>query len=171
MQLAGVGILVGVRGVPAGKGAVERARADGVQLVGELVLGGARRLARETATSTMAVYTHFGGMGPLVSEVAAEGFRRLIARVGEVPPSDDPVEDLRLMAVAYRANALDNRYLYAVMFGSASLGGYRPEPGPVAAEAFAQLREAVERAMAGGPLRAGDPRRSPRSSGARCTAT
>jgi AcrR family transcriptional regulator len=118
-----------------------------------------RRLTRETGTSTMAVYTHFGGMGPLVSEVAAEGFRRLIARVGEVEPSDDPTDDLRRMAVAYRANALDNRYLYAVMFGSASLGGYRLEAGSVedGVEAFAQLRDAVERAMSAGALRAGDP--------------
>lgn len=118
-----------------------------------------RRLAKETGTSTMAVYTHFGGMGPLVSEVAAEGFRRLIARVDEVVPSDDPVDDLRRMAVAYHANALDNRYLYAVMFGSVSLGGYRLEAGSVAvgADAFAQLRDAVERAMAAGALGAGDP--------------
>jgi AcrR family transcriptional regulator len=118
-----------------------------------------RRLARETGTSTMAVYTHFGGMGPLVRDVAAEGFRRLIARVAEVEPSDDPIDDLRRIAVAYRANALDNRYLYVVMFGSASLGGYRIEAGSIeaGADAFAQLRDAVERAMSAGALRAGDP--------------
>jgi AcrR family transcriptional regulator len=118
-----------------------------------------RRLARETATSTMAVYTHFGGMGTLVSEVAAEGFRRLIARINKVDTTEDPVDDLRRMAAAYRANALENRYLYAVMFGSAALGGYRLEAGSaeVGAEAFAQLRDAVERAMTEGSLRAGDP--------------
>lgn len=118
-----------------------------------------RRLARETGTSTMAVYTHFGGMAPLVSAVAAEGFRRLIARVAEVEPSDDPVGDLRRMAVAYRANALDNRYLYAVMFGSASLGGYRLDATAteVGDEAFTQLRDAVARAMDLGALRPGDP--------------
>ena len=119
----------------------------------------ARRLARETGTSTMAVYTHFGGMGPLVAEVAAEGFRRLVARVEQVGSTDDPVDDLRRMAAAYRANALANRYLYAVMFGSASLGGYRLEAGSVevGAEAFAQLRDAVDRAMRAGVLRSGDP--------------
>lgn len=118
-----------------------------------------RRLARETGTSTMAVYTHFGGMAPLVSAVAAEGFRRLIARVAEVEPSDDPVGDLRRMAVAYRANALDNRYLYAVMFGSASLGGYRLDATAteVGDEAFTQLRDAVASAMDLGALRPGDP--------------
>ncbi|WP_183098095.1 TetR/AcrR family transcriptional regulator [Nocardioides pelophilus] len=118
-----------------------------------------RRLARETGTSTMAVYTHFGGMAALVSAVAAEGFRRLIARVAEVEPSDDPVGDFKRMAVAYRANALDNRYLYAVMFGSASLGGYRLDATAteVGEEAFTQLRDAVARAMDLGALRDGDP--------------
>lgn len=118
-----------------------------------------RRLARETGTSTMAVYTHFGGMPALVSEVAAEGFRRLIARVAEVEPSDDPTGDLKRMAAAYRANALHNRYLYAVMFGSTSLGGYRLDAtaAEVGEEAFAQLRDAVARAMELGALREGDP--------------
>lgn len=118
-----------------------------------------RRLARETGTSTMAVYTHFGGMPRLVSEVAAEGFRRLIASVAEVRPSDDATLDLRRMAAAYRANALANRYLYAVMFGSASLGGFRLDAAAaeVGSEAFAQLRDAVARAMELGALRRGDP--------------
>jgi len=33
-----------------------------------------RRLAEETGTSTMAVYTHFGGMQSLRDEVRREGF-------------------------------------------------------------------------------------------------
>ena len=54
----------------------------------------ARRLAAEAGTSTMAVYTHFGGMPALVRAVVAEGFRRLYERVGAVPLTDDPVHDL-----------------------------------------------------------------------------
>ena len=54
----------------------------------------ARRLAREAGTSTMAVYTHFGGMPALVRAVVAEGFARLYDRVAEVEPSDDPLADL-----------------------------------------------------------------------------
>ena len=118
-----------------------------------------RRLAAGAGTSTMAVYTHFGGMPALVREVAAEGFTRLVDRVGEVAPSDDPVEDLLRMAAAYRANARDNPHLYAVMFGSASLGGYRlrdDELG-VGLEAFGQLVTATERAMDAGVLRRDDP--------------
>ncbi|MCW2796911.1 TetR/AcrR family transcriptional regulator [Nocardioides sp.] len=118
-----------------------------------------RRLAREAGTSTMAVYTHFGGMPALVREVVAEGFARLYAHVDEVSPTGDALEDLRQMAVAYRANALENPHLYAVMFGTASLGGYRlheDEMG-VGLAAFSQLMGGVERAMDSGALRRDDP--------------
>jgi len=118
-----------------------------------------RRLAREAGTSTMAVYTHFGGMPALVREIAAEGFARLYDRVAAVEPSDDALDDLRRMAVAYRANALAHPHIYAVMFGSASLGGYRlhDEELDVGLTAFGQLVAATEWAMALGQLRRDDP--------------
>ena len=118
-----------------------------------------RRLAAGAGTSTMAVYTHFGGMPALVREVAAEGFARLVDRVGQVEATDDPVEDLLEMAAAYRANARDNPHLYAVMFGSASLGGYRlhDQELQVGDAAFAQLVAAIVRAMEAGALRRDDP--------------
>jgi AcrR family transcriptional regulator len=118
-----------------------------------------RRLAAEAETSTMAVYTHFGGMPALVREIVVEGFARLFARVEAVEPSGDPLEDLRRFAVAYRDNALDNPYLYAVMFGSASLGGYRLHDDDLAIGlgAFGQLVEATKRAIQAGALRQSDP--------------
>lgn len=118
-----------------------------------------RRLAREAGTSTMAVYTHFGGMPALVREIVAEGFRRLYDRVGAVPATPDPVEDLKGMAAAYRAYALADPHVYAVMFGSASLGGYRlrEDELDVGLAAFGQLAGAVRRAMTAGLLREGDP--------------
>ncbi|MGN6475411.1 MAG: TetR/AcrR family transcriptional regulator [Mycobacteriales bacterium] len=84
-----------------------------------------RRLAAEVGTSTMAVYTHFGGLPELVRAVVREGFKRLGDHMAAVPETDDPLADLAALGEAYRANALDNPQLYAVMFGSASLGGYR----------------------------------------------
>lgn len=120
----------------------------------------ARRLAAEAGTSTMAVYTHFGGMPALVRAVAAEGFAQLYARVDAVEDSDDPLEGLRRMAVAYREHARAHPHMYAVMFGSASLGGYRlaKDERDVGRPAFEQLASAVERAMAAGALRQDEPR-------------
>jgi AcrR family transcriptional regulator len=119
----------------------------------------ARRLTREVGTSTMAVYTHFGSMPALVREVVADGFARLTARVGAVPRTDDPLHDLTAVAAAYREHALAHPRLYAVMFGSASLGGYRlhDDEKAVGLEAFAQLVAVVARAMEAGALRPDDP--------------
>ena len=119
----------------------------------------ARRLAAETGTSTMAVYTHFGSMPALVRAVAVEGFARLQARVAAIEPSGDALEDLRRSAVAYREHALANPHIYAVMFGSASLGGYRlhGEELGVGLEAYGQLVELTRRAMDADVLCRDDP--------------
>lgn len=120
----------------------------------------ARRLARATGTSTMAVYTHFGSMTGVVEAVATEGFRRLIAHVDAVGRSDDTLADLRRMAGAYRDNALENRHLFGVMFGAISLDGFhgRGADPEVAAAAFDQLVAGISRAMDAGVLLPGDPR-------------
>ena len=119
----------------------------------------ARRLAREAHTSTMAVYTHFGGMQALVREIVVEGFRRFADHVTDQPQTDDPAADLVEMSFAYRENALENPHLYSVMFGATSLGGYRlaPEEREVGRYTFVVLADAVERAMDAGRLRRADP--------------
>jgi len=86
-----------------------------------------RRVAAEAGTSTMAVYTHFGSMPDLADAVVAEGFARLGALLAEVPRTDDALADLAGLARAYLVNARTNPHLYAVMFGTASLGAYRPQ--------------------------------------------
>ena len=75
-----------------------------------------RALVSGTGTSTMAVYTHFGGMDGLWRALRQEGFTRLAARLAAVRLSRDPVRDLAALAVAYVRNALDHPDLYRVMF-------------------------------------------------------
>jgi AcrR family transcriptional regulator len=83
-----------------------------------------RRLATAVGTSTMAVYTHFGGMDDLVRAMVHEGFARLHCRLTQVCRTADPVADVAALGWAYRNSALDAPYLYAVMFGSSSLAGF-----------------------------------------------
>ena len=78
------------------------------------------------------------------------------------------------MAAAYLENALADPHLYAVMFGTASLGGYRlhDEELDVGLAAFGQLvggRGAGDGRWA--PCAATTRPRSPGRSGRRCTAT
>jgi AcrR family transcriptional regulator len=77
----------------------------------------ARKLAAEIGMSTMAVYTHFGGMSELFEEIVREGFLRFAARVEAVPETDDPMADFFGKGIAYRNWALENSQLYRLMFG------------------------------------------------------
>ena len=117
-----------------------------------------RKLAAEVGTSTMAVYTHFGGLPGLVAAVVEEGFARLRQHMADVPHSDDALTDLAMLGMAYRSNALDNPYLYAVMFGSVPLGAFRRSAeDETGRDTFEVLVAGVARAMDAGALRRGDP--------------
>lgn len=75
-----------------------------------------RSLVAGTGVSTMAVYTHFGGMDGMWKAVRQEGFARLAAGFANVATSADPIEDLTALVAAYIDNALDHPDLYRVMF-------------------------------------------------------
>ncbi|MEB3021418.1 TetR/AcrR family transcriptional regulator [[Mycobacterium] crassicus] len=81
-----------------------------------------RRVAGTAGTSTMAVYTHFGGMSQLIAAVADEGLRQFDAAL-TIPVTEDPVADLLATGIAYRAFAIDRPHLYRLMFGSTSAHG------------------------------------------------
>ncbi len=80
----------------------------------------ARKLAAETGTSTMAVYTHFSGMTGLIEAIAAETFARFTDALTEVAETADPVADFFLMGVHYRDFALANPQRYQMMFGTSA---------------------------------------------------
>ena len=80
----------------------------------------ARKLAAETGTSTMAVYTHFGGMTGLIDAIAGETFVRFTRALTEVEQTDDPVADFFVMGVHYREFALANPQRYQMMFGTSA---------------------------------------------------
>lgn len=122
----------------------------------------ARKLAAEIGASTMAVYTHFGGMAALVDAVAREGFRRLIANMATVGQSDDPVADLYRLALAYRRTAVEHPELFTLMFREAGAHGQavgdllKESPDSEAAASFRGMVAAVSRTIEAGRLK-GDP--------------
>ncbi|HVT71077.1 MAG TPA: WHG domain-containing protein, partial [Trebonia sp.] len=83
----------------------------------------ARRLATEIGASTMAVYTHFGGMTQLIEAIAYEGFVRLSAREAAVRETADPIADLLRLGIAYHEHAMANPRLYRLMFGVTPVNG------------------------------------------------
>ncbi|HEV2781540.1 MAG TPA: TetR/AcrR family transcriptional regulator [Actinophytocola sp.] len=118
-----------------------------------------RRIAAEAGTSTMAVYTHFGGMSGLVREIVYEGFARLQDFMTRVKQTDDPVADLGVLGRAYRHNALTNSHLYAAMFGGEKLSGFEltEEDRQHGRYTLTNVVECVTRCITLGRFRPADP--------------
>ena len=127
----------------------------------------ARKIATEAETSTMAVYTHFGGMTGLLDAIAVDVFVRFTQALTEVRETDDPVADFMAMGFAYHRFALANPQRYQLIFGTSppgSLAAYRTDltvTGSATnraewAASFGALRSAVHRMMAAGRIRDDD---------------
>jgi AcrR family transcriptional regulator len=124
----------------------------------------ARKVASAAGTSTMAVYTHFGGMQGLIADVAEEGLRQFDA-AQTVPQTDDPVADLSAVGAAYRRYAIERPHMYRLMFGSTSAHGINAPADniltlPVAEigerhRSFAHVVNAVRRCMLAGRITVG----------------
>jgi AcrR family transcriptional regulator len=123
-----------------------------------------RKVAGAAGTSTMAVYTHFGGMQGLIAEVAEEGLRQFDAAL-TVPQTDDPVADLLATGASYRRYAIERPHMYRLMFGSASAHGINAPAHNVltltVAEieqrypSFAHVVRGVQRCMVAGRIATG----------------
>lgn len=110
-----------------------------------------RGLAAAAGTSTMGVYTHFGGMPGLWSAVRQEGFTRLAARLAAVGRTEDPVHDLAALCAAYAEHALAEPDLYRAMFETR----HGLADSAAADATFGMLIDAVARARAAGRFTAG----------------
>lgn len=120
-----------------------------------------RKLTAEIGASTMAVYTHFGGMSGLLEAIRDEAFVRFGRQLREVPRTDDPVADLFALGLAYREYALASPQRYRLMFGVTAPGTgaaidrdlttkAMPTGDPDVDTTFGQLVETVRRAMDAG---------------------
>lgn len=112
-----------------------------------------RRLADEVGTSTMAIYTHFGGMPQLRRALRREGFDRLRAQLDGVAATYDAVADLALQGLVYRANATGNADLYRVMCMEEPLDA---DDATFGSETFVLLVAGVERCIEAGRFHGAD---------------
>jgi AcrR family transcriptional regulator len=123
-----------------------------------------RKIASAAGTSTMAVYTYFGGMPGLIAAIAEEGLRQFDAAM-TMPPTSDPVADLMATGIAYRRYAIERPHMYRLMFGSTSAHGINAPAHDVltltVAEindhypSFAHVVRGVHRSMLAGRIAAG----------------
>ncbi len=76
-----------------------------------------RELARAFGSSTMAIYTLFGGKPGLMQALYAVGFARLHAYALSAEHRDAPLRWMVRQMLAYRRFAFDHTGLYRLMFG------------------------------------------------------
>lgn len=107
-----------------------------------------RAVVAGTGASTMAVYTHFGGMPGLWRAVRQEGFSRLAQRLDAVTRTPDPVRDVAALGAAYVVSGLDAPDLYRAMFDAQA----ELEDESAADRTFGVLVGAVARARDEGRL-------------------
>lgn len=121
----------------------------------------ARTVALTSGSSTMTVYSHFGGMPELLNAVIDEGFKRLAEVFSRVPVTGDPLADLCSMALRTRQSAQDNPHLYDLMFGLSMRATYRPLPvsgrSPAFTEAYGHVIAACARLVDSGRVGQHDP--------------
>ena len=112
-----------------------------------------RRLAADVGSSTMAIYTHFGGMDDLRRAVRREGFARLAAFLSGVERTGDSVADLCVGGWAYYLNGTTNPNLYRAMFMDKPIDEADAEVGRYT---FQYLVDAVQRCIDAGRFDPGD---------------
>jgi AcrR family transcriptional regulator len=125
-----------------------------------------RKIAGAAGTSTMAVYTYFGGMPGLIAAVTEESLRQFDAALS-APQTDDPVADLLVTGMAYRRYAIERPHMYRLMFGSTSAHGINAPAGNVLTltiaeieqhiPSFAHVVRAVRRSTLAGRISVGPP--------------
>lgn len=126
----------------------------------------ARTVASAAGLSTMAVYSHFGGIPELTRAVIDHGFKELDRAFSQLPVTDDPIADLAVQALTCRRVARQNPHLYDLMFGLSTRATYRPlsDPdvrssgsSPAFRNVYARIAVACARLVSSGRVRQQDP--------------
>jgi AcrR family transcriptional regulator len=116
-----------------------------------------RRIAETAGTSTMGVYTRFGGRTGVLESIYDRGFEVLRESFEALPDNPDPIGRILDLGLAYRRFGLANPALYAFLF-ERPLPDFDPDPTArwgALNSTFGVLVAAVSAAMAAGELATG----------------
>lgn len=129
----------------AAEALLEERGIDGIQV---------REVAVRGGTSTMGVYSRFGGKSGLLDRLYTRGFERLIEAAAPIRDRGEPLEELGRMAESYRNHALRWPRHYDLMFGR-GVPGFEPSPKAreMALSGFRVWVDSVKRAADAGLLR------------------
>ena len=128
----------------AAEALLEERGIDGIQV---------REVAERAKTSTMGVYSRFGGKSGLLDRLYVRGFERLREAATPIQGRGEPGEELERMAEAYRGHAHQWPRHYDLMFGR-GVPGFEPsaEARETALAGFQVWVDSVKRATDAGLL-------------------
>lgn len=116
-----------------------------------------RRIAEVIEYSATTIYHHFEDKDDLVNALCEDDFSQLLAMFkGQLPP-EDPVEWIRQLGRGYCRFGLENPNHYRFMFMTRAKFEKVPEASQSGQDSFGVVKMAVEKAIATGQFRAGDP--------------
>jgi AcrR family transcriptional regulator len=122
-----------------------------------------RRVADVAGTSTMGIYTCFGGRAGLLEAIYQYGFHLLYeVMTKSLDAHTDPLDRIMAVAYGYREFALGDPALYALMF-ERPLPDFDPSPqqrDDALRLTFDLLAQATSSASEAGRIRTGDPVRA-----------
>lgn len=104
-----------------------------------------REAARRAGVSIGAPAHHFGSAIGLLTEVALLGYDSLGAALNAVTPSDDPLADLRALALAYVGFALAHPGRFRLMFRPDLINRHDPRYMAASAQALSGFAAAITR--------------------------
>ena len=115
---------------------------------------GVRPVAERAGTSTRAVYALFGSRQGLMQGLAERAFNLLGDRVGSLPLSEDPGEDLvRGSVLGFRGYVVEHPDLFRLFFSpSTSLDAFGSGVRSAASASYEQLIRRVQRVHEAGQL-------------------
>jgi len=133
-----------------------------------------RRIADAIEYSPGTLYLYFSSREEIAMQLVAEGFQKLLERIGPALAIDDPVERLRAIGRAYVAFGLadpqtyklifmqDPKYVYSVLSPDAAAAGAETpaDPGRSGQQAFESIAFAIGAAVAAGRFKPVDPQRA-----------
>ncbi|MGW3039499.1 WHG domain-containing protein [Kitasatospora sp. NPDC001159] len=105
-----------------------------------------RAVAAAADTSTTAVYSLFGGKDGLIGAVRDRAVAGLFQDLSAVPASEEPLNDLYALAIAYRRWGCGHSHLYTVLFGGAQ--SFDPSGAVGTRDPIRPLIAAIDRAVA-----------------------
>jgi AcrR family transcriptional regulator len=117
-----------------------------------------RRIAERAGTSTMSIYSRFGGKDGILEELYGQGMLMLEDELSAAPEAPDPRARILELGSAYRRFAVGNPGLYALMF-ERPLPGFDPSAKArlqALGRTFGILISAVEQASAAGAIQSSD---------------